>query len=72
MADHVEGTEHYDTLEAFARDRVGIDVQHRWSAFDWDCPCHGSRFEFDGTVLDGAASQPLEPVQLPLHSDGTS
>ena len=35
MTDHVEGTEHYEALEAFARDRVGIDVQHRWSAFDY-------------------------------------
>ncbi|MGD9701113.1 MAG: Rieske 2Fe-2S domain-containing protein [Acidimicrobiia bacterium] len=28
----------------------------------WDCPCHGPRFEVDGTVLDGPASAPLERV----------
>jgi glycine/D-amino acid oxidase-like deaminating enzyme/nitrite reductase/ring-hydroxylating ferredoxin subunit len=43
---------------------LGCVVHWNSAERSWDCPCHGSRFDTEGTVLHGPAVFPLEAVVL--------
>ena len=44
---------------------LGCVVQFDDVQREWACPCHGSRFAVDGSVLHGPANAPLERRDLP-------
>ncbi|MFD4631040.1 FAD-dependent oxidoreductase [Streptomyces sp. NPDC058284] len=44
---------------------LGCLVAFNEAETTWECPCHGSRFATDGSVLQGPATRPLEPRELP-------
>jgi glycine/D-amino acid oxidase-like deaminating enzyme/nitrite reductase/ring-hydroxylating ferredoxin subunit len=43
---------------------LGCHVQWNQEERSWDCPCHGSRFDVDGAVLNGPAVKGLEEATL--------
>ena len=55
---------------------LGCLVQFNRAERSWDCACHGSRFDTDGTVLHGPATRALAPrpideaaVPVPVRVD---
>jgi glycine/D-amino acid oxidase-like deaminating enzyme len=52
-----DGTLHAVSLRCT---HLGCLVHFNAAERSWDCPCHGSRFDIDGTVLEGPAVHPLE------------
>jgi glycine/D-amino acid oxidase-like deaminating enzyme/nitrite reductase/ring-hydroxylating ferredoxin subunit len=47
---------------------LGCTVSWNGAERSWDCPCHGSRFDVDGGVLQAPATEPL--ASLPLSDPG--
>jgi glycine/D-amino acid oxidase-like deaminating enzyme/nitrite reductase/ring-hydroxylating ferredoxin subunit len=43
---------------------LGCLLRFNGAERSWDCPCHGSRFDVDGNVLEGPAVRPLERREL--------
>ena len=56
------------TLHAFSASCTHKGCTLTWNNADrtWDCPCHGSIFSADGSIIHGPAVEPLAPRPLPL------
>jgi Rieske Fe-S protein len=51
---------------------LGCSVALNANAKSFDCPCHGSRFHLDGTVLHGPAAYPLSHLTWKQGQDATT
>lgn len=38
---------------------MGCELKWNSAGKSWDCPCHGSRFSYEGEILEGPALYPL-------------
>ena len=52
----LEAAVHLLTPTAPRCPHMGCALKYNALEHTWDCPCHGSRFAEDGTVLDGPAN----------------
>jgi len=43
-----------------------LGCQVAWNAGErtWDCPCHGSRYDATGKLIQGPAQQDLDRIEI--------
>jgi len=61
-------------VEVFAINcsHLGCSIALNKDASTFDCPCHGSRFHLDGTVLHGPAAYPLSHLTWKQGKDAST
>ena len=42
---------------------LGCELSWNSAEHSWDCPCHGSRFTYEGKVIEGPAQNPLKKLE---------
>jgi len=57
--------DHDGAVSAVSLKCTHLGCHLRWNPAEttWDCPCHGSRFDVGGAVIDGPAVEPLPRVE---------
>ncbi len=40
---------------------MGCELKWNSAEKSWDCPCHGSRFTYEGEIIEGPALRPIKP-----------
>ena len=63
VAAYRDGEEEVHAVSAVCT-HLSCNVQWNDAERTWDCPCHGSRFGYDGSVIDGPAVEPLPGVDV--------
>ena len=43
---------------------AGCTIDWNNTERSWDCPCHGARYDIDGSMLNGPTVKDLEKVEL--------
>ncbi len=59
------------TFKAFSTSctHLGCDIEWNDTENTWDCPCHGSKFNPDGSVKNGPAQRALDPIAIKIENN---